>query len=329
MRCLVTGAAGFIGSHLCERLLADGHKVIGLDNLSTGRLSNLRICEDNENFVFFARNIIDSHLDQLVATCDWVFHLAAKADLVPSIEQPLEYFHANVTSTLHLLEASRKAKVKNFIFASSSSVYGDKPYVPTSEFSNLNPVHPYALTKHEAEFLVASWGLMHQLPFTVLRLFNVYGPRHRTNGAYGGVFGTFMAQLANGKPVTIVGDGAQERDFVHVRDVCDAFVRAAKVPHGMAINIGSGFSHTVNELAKLLDAQEFEYVPSRPKEPKYICADISRARDVLGWRPKVTFIEGVTELKGMIPQYKDAPIWNGESIGKATKSWFDHLGGQE
>lgn len=329
-KCLVTGAAGFIGSHLCERLINDGHQVIGFDDLSTGRRENLPA---SFNFVHgtVVTGDVFSSIDwkdwKLFEGLDWVFHLAAKADVVPSIEYPNEYHDVNVTGTVKMLEHARKSGVKRFIYAASSSCYGIPDVYPTPETAPCKPMYPYALTKYLGEQCVMHWDRVYSLPCVSLRLFNVYGPRARTSGSYGAVFGTFLAQLANDKAVTIVGDGYQARDFTYVTDVVDAFVKAAESDvTGECINIGSGHCYTVNHLANLLGAKDVVHIPDRPGEPRKTLADRKKATYLLDWDAEVSFEYGVSKMKKLIPQYKDAPLWAPESIAKATETWFKCLG---
>lgn len=325
MKTLVTGAAGFIGSHLCERLIADGHKVIGFDDLSNGKIENLNAVMAHSNFLFRRGDITDPILHMSMKEIDWVFHLAAKADLIPSMEKPIAYHNANVTGTMCVMESARLHNVKRVIYAASSSCYGIPANYPTSESEKIDLQHPYALTKYLGEQYVLHWAKAFKLPAMSLRLFNVYGPRHRTSGAYGGVFGTWMAQLANGKPVTVVGDGEQTRDFTYVTDVCDAFIKAAESQYvGIALNVGSDRTVTVNWLATLLAAPERVQIPDRPREPRCTFADIEMAKELLGWHPKVQFEDGVRIMKDFIPEYKDAPVWDPESIATATKPWFEN-----
>lgn len=327
MRCLVTGAAGFIGSHLCERLLEEGHEVWGLDNMSVGRSENIAHLMDNEKFAFFKADLCRSAgIDEFFKGVDWVFHLAARADIVPSIQEPVEYFRSNVTGTLKVLEASRKAGIKKLIYAASSSCYGIPTEVPTKECAEINCMYPYALTKYMGEELVMHWGKVYGLSVLSLRLFNVYGPRARTSGTYGAVFGVFLSQLYHDKPLTVVGDGTQKRDFTHVRDVARAFVMAARNPcHGTAINIGTGQPQSINGLVHLLEAKDIEYIPKRPGEPDITCADTWLAEKLLDFKAFVPFEVGVAELKAKIDAYKDAPLWTSDSIKEATKDWFKYL----
>lgn len=326
MKALVTGAAGFIGSHLCERLIADGHHVIGVDDLTTGSRSNLSAITNHQRFHLIHENTALLSFED-VSSIDWVFHLSGKADIVPSIESPLDYHHANVTATIHLLQISRMAGVKRFIFAASSSCYGIPDEYPTPETEQCEPMYPYALTKYIGEQYVMHWARVYKLPAISLRLFNVYGPRHRTSGSYGAVFGVFLSQLAHNKPVTIVGGGTQQRDFTYVTDVVDAFIKAAESEYVCDIfNVGTGLPQTVNYLAYLLGAKDTVHLPDRPGEPQTTRADCSKIMDWLMWRPKVSFEEGVGLMKELIPQYRDAPLWTKDSIEKATKSWFEHLG---
>ncbi|MDP3920152.1 MAG: SDR family oxidoreductase [Candidatus Omnitrophota bacterium] len=324
--CLVTGGAGFIGSHLVERLLRDGHRVTVLDNLSTGRLSNLSFAQDNTSLTFHQQDVAEaSAIEGFFSGVDWVFHLAALADIVPSIERPLDYHRANVDGTVAVLEASRKAGVKRFVYTASSSCYGIPDKYPTPESAPIRPQYPYALTKYIGETTAMHWTQVYGLPVVSLRLFNVYGPRSRTSGTYGAVFGVFLAQKLAGKPFTVVGDGKQTRDFTFVSDVVDAFVAAAASDKsGEILNIGSGNTYSVNLLVSLLGG-EVVYIPKRPGEPDCTFADTARIRDVLSWTPRVSFEEGVQVMLDNIECWREAPVWNESSIAEATRGWFQYL----
>lgn len=325
MRALVTGGAGFIGSHLCEALLLKGYEVIAVDDLSTGFRENIAHLEESNNFVFHeveARRGF-SHIQEKI---DVVFHLAAKADIVPSITHPVRYHETNVNETIGMLEIAKTRAISKFVYAASSSCYGIPDIVPTPEWCECDPQYPYALTKYVGEQYVRHWAKLYRLPTISLRLFNVYGPRHRTSGAYGAVFGTFLSQLANGKPVTIVGDGEQTRDFTYVTDVVEAFIRAAESEEsGEVYNVGSDGSYSVNYLTSLLGATSTVQIPKRPGEPDCTFADITKINTDLYWYPKVTFEMGVEKMKTLIPDYKDAPLWTPDTISVATKEWFEAL----
>jgi UDP-glucose 4-epimerase len=326
MRALITGGAGFIGSHVCELLLEQGHEVIVLDNLSDGRLKNLEAFENQKNFSFHELDIRDKEkIGPYFQDVDWVFHLAAKAAIVPSIESPGEYFTTNVDGTFNVLECSRKAKVKKFLYAASSSCYGIAKVYPTPETADISPEYPYALTKYLGECLVMHWAKLYSLPTVSLRLFNVYGPRSRTTGAYGAVFGVFLAQKLNNKPFTVVGDGKQTRDFTYVTDVARAFLASAesKVLNEI-FNVGSGGHYSVNMLVKLLSG-DVVYIPKRPAEPDITYADTFKIRKYLGWKPLISFEKGVAKLLERIEDYKDAPLWEPSTIKEATRSWFKYL----
>ncbi len=330
MKTLVTGGAGFIGSHLVDRLLADGHQVLVVDSLVNGRLRNLAHHEGAPRLAFHEADVRDKRaLPKLFDGVDWVFHVAALADIVPSIQQPEEYFTTNVDGTFRVLEAARAAGVKRFLYAASSSCYGVPGVYPTPEDAPVRPQYPYALTKYLGECAVLHWGQVYGLPVVALRLFNVYGPRSRTSGAYGAVFGVFIAQMLANKPFTVVGDGAQTRDFTFVTDVADAFVRAAGSDvRGEVMNVGSGAHYSVNRLVELLGGGEVTHIPKRPGEPDCTFADISRIHRVLGWSPRVRLEEGVARMKERLEDWRDAPVWTPESIAVATKEWFECLGAE-
>lgn len=323
MQALVTGGAGFIGSHLCELLLAKGHEVIALDSLASGRMNNLRDFERHPRFRFVQTDICDREsLRSAFVGIDWVFHLAGLADIVPSIEQPAQYFNTNVNGTFNVLECAREQGVKRLVYAASSSSYGIPDAYPTPETAPIRPQYPYALTKHMGEELVLHWAQIYKLPALSLRLFNVYGPRSRTSGAYGAVFGVFLAQKLNGKPFTVVGDGTQTRDFTYVTDVAEAFLGAAE--SGLlaeAMNVGSGNHYSVNRLVELLGGDVI-FIPKRPGEPDCTFADTAKIRRLLGWTPKVSFEEGVKRMLDRLDDWHDAPVWNPASIDQATASWF-------
>jgi len=329
MKALVTGGAGFIGSHLCQRLLARDMEVTCVDNLVCGRLKNLEKFKDNPNFNFIEADIRDREaLLPAMKGVNWVFHLAGLADIVPSIENPTLYFDMNVNGTLHVLECAREAGISRFLYAASSSSYGIPDNYPTGETAPINPQYPYALTKYQGEELVLHWAKLYKLPALSLRLFNVYGPRSRTTGAYGAVFGVFLAQKLNGKPFTVVGDGTQTRDFTYVTDVADAFISAAESTHsGEAFNVGSGNHYSVNQLIALLHGDVVN-IPRRPGEPDCTFADVGKINRMLGWKAKVSLEEGVGEMLDRLEDWRDAPVWNPESIQHATSKWFQYLGGK-
>jgi UDP-glucose 4-epimerase len=327
-RIVVTGGAGFIGSHLVERLLADGHTVAVLDNLSTGRMENLDQVKDNLQCSIYRVDVSNySEIKQFFEGVDWVFHLAALADIVPSIQQPLAYHKANVDGTIAVLEAARSAGVRRFVYAASSSCYGIPDEFPTPETAPIRPMYPYALTKYLGEQYVLHWNKVYRLPCVSLRLFNVYGPRARTTGTYGAVLGVFLAQKLAGKPFTVVGDGKQTRDFTFVTDVVGAFVWAAESEiAGEILNVGSGGTYSVNHLVSLLGGGVV-HIPKRPGEPDCTFADIRKISRMLGWKPRVSFEDGVQIMLQNIDQWRDAPVWGENSIAEATRDWFTYLGG--
>ena len=327
LRCLITGGAGFIGSHLAEKLVSQGHEVVVLDNFSTGRRDNLKALSHLSHFDIVNVNIADfSAIQQYFKNVDWVFHLAALADIVPSIVHPQLYHHSNVDGTIAVLEASRKANVKRFVYAASSSCYGIPDIYPTPETAPIRPMYPYALTKNVGEQYVLHWNQLYHIPCVSLRLFNVYGPRARTTGTYGAVFGVFLAQKLAGKPFTVVGDGTQTRDFTYVTDVAEAFVRAAESDiTGEVFNVGSGGTYSVNELVHLLEG-DVEHIPKRPGEPDCTYANITKISTMLGWTPKVDFKTGVKNILAHIDEWRDAPVWDKRAIAEATKDWFKYLG---
>lgn len=327
MKTVVTGGAGFIGSHLVDRLLADGHTVLVLDNFSTGRPENLAHLARHPRLSLERVDVADAARPvPLLAGADWVFHLAALADIVPSIERPLEYHRANVDGTVAVLEAARVAGVRRFLYAASSSCYGVPDVYPTAETAAMRPQYPYALTKLLGEQCVLHWGQVYRMPVVSLRLFNVYGPRSRTSGTYGAVFGVFLAQKLNRRPFTVVGDGTQSRDFTFVSDVADAFVAAAQSPlDGEVFNVGTGAPVSVNRLVELLQG-DVVHIPKRPGEPDRTHADIAKIGSRLGWRPKVSIEEGARILLDNIEYWRRAPVWTPESIAAATRDWFRYLG---
>lgn len=322
---VVTGGAGFIGSHLVDALLAEDVKVRVIDNYSTGRPENLSHVSGKVELIE-ADIAASGGWQSSIKDADWVFHLGALADIVPSIQRPGDYFQANVSGTFNVLEAAQHAKVKRFVYAASSSCYGIPDSYPTSELAEIRPQYPYALTKRLGEELVMHWAQVYQLPAIALRLFNVYGPRSRTSGTYGAVFGVFLAQKLANKPFTVVGDGRQTRDFTYVTDVANAFLTAAKSTHrGEIYNVGSGQTISVNRLVELLGG-EVTYIPKRPGEPDCTYADISKIRRDLSWQPQVNIEKGVEQVLANIDYWRSAPVWTPATIATATQDWFKYLG---
>ena len=317
---IVTGGCGFIGSHIVEELLKNKkNNIIVIDNLISGKKSNINLKNKKLKFVKLDISKNSKKFDKLFKKVDTVFHLAALADIVPSINNPGLYFSTNVTGTLNLLNACVKNKIKKVVYAASASSYGIPQKFPTSENSKISLMYPYALTKKLGEDLVLHWAEVYKLNVTSLRLFNVYGTRSRTSGAYGAVFGVFLAQKINDKPLTIVGDGKQTRDFVYVKDVAKAFIKASNLKKNKKIiNIGSGKETSVNYIADLISKKR-TFIPKRPGEPDRSKADISRAKKLLKWKPSTTVNVGVGVM------LKNISKWKKKSISKATKVWFKYL----
>lgn len=332
MRYAVTGGAGFIGSHLVERLVAGADDVTVVDSLRTGRRNNLEASLRSGKATLVQLDVglpgATTELTALLRGVTTVFHLAGLADIVPSIERPDDYFRANCDGTYAVMEAARNAGVERVVYAASSSCYGIPDVYPTPETAELRPQYPYALTKMLGEQLVMHWGHVYGINATSLRLFNVYGPRSRTSGTYGAVFGVFLAQKLAGKPFTVVGDGEQTRDFTYVSDVVEAMLSAAdRSPGGKVYNVGSGSTQKINRLVELLGG-EVVHIPKRPGEPDCTYADVSKIERELGWRAHVGFDEGVRTMLASIETWRDAPVWDPESIAVATRNWFEYLGSQ-
>jgi UDP-glucose 4-epimerase len=323
---VVTGGAGFIGSHMVDVLLDQGYRVRVIDNLSGGRTANLAQHAKDPNLSFEKGDIRDIEPNaSLFGDADYVFHFAGIGDIVPSIERPTEYMDTNVQGTVHVLEAARFARVTKLVYAASSSCYGIAA-TPTREDHPIAPQYPYALSKFQGEQAAFHWHRIYRLPVNAIRIFNAYGTRVRTTGAYGAVFGVFFRQKLAGKPFTVVGDGSQKRDFVYASDVAEAFRLAAETDKSGEIwNLGNGSPQTISRLVELIGGSVVN-IPKRPGEPNVTWADISKITRDLGWKPNIRFEEGVARMMAEIQNWRDAPLWDPESIEKATKTWFDALG---
>lgn len=325
---VVTGGAGFIGSHLVDLLLSLGYKVRVVDNMSSGRISHFSAQKNNPDLEVIeidVRNIAgDSSIFHGV---DYVFHLAGIGDIVPSIEKPSVYMDVNVQGTVRVIEAARLASVKKVVYAASSSCYG-LAKTPTAESHPISPEYPYALSKYMGEMALFHWNKVYGLPVNSIRIFNAYGTRSRTSGAYGAVIGVFLKQKLEKKPFTVVGDGTQRRDFVYVTDVARAFLNAAITEkNGQIYNLGAGNPQSINRLVELLGGAMAPcvYLPKRPGEPDCTFADISKIAFELGWKPKITFEEGINRVLENIEYWREAPLWDPKSIAESTKVWFDSL----
>jgi UDP-glucose 4-epimerase len=324
MRSIVTGGAGFIGSHLVDKLLEMGHEVIVFDNFSTGRRENLSHVEGRVELIECDLSVKGDWMKEFDQV-DWVFHLASLADIVPSIQNPESYFRSNVDATFYVLEASRNANIKKFVYSASSSCYGIPDNYPTPEGSDIRPQYPYALAKRMGEELVEHWAQLYNLPAISLRFFNVYGTRSRTSGTYGAVFGVFLAQKLANKPYTVVGDGNQTRDFTYVSDIVSALVVSAQSNKVNKIyNVGSDKTVSINSIVELLGGDKV-HIPKRPGEPDCTYADITKIKDELGWKPTISIEDGVNKIIRDIDYWREATVWNKDSIADATSDWFKYL----
>jgi UDP-glucose 4-epimerase len=324
---VVTGGAGFIGSHMVDLLVREGFRVRIIDNLAGGRTANIEQHRSNSEVIFENRDIRSIEAgDPLFSGARYVFHFAGIGDIVPSIDRPVDYMSTNVQGTVQVLEAARHAGVAKFVYAASSSCYGLAAELPTTEEAPVQPQYPYALSKYQGEQAVLHWQRVYGLPVNSIRIFNAYGIRSRTTGAYGAVFGVFLAQKLAGRPLTIVGDGTQRRDFLYVTDVARGFLAAALTERsGRVYNVGAGDPQSVNRLADLLGGPRV-HIPKRPGEPDCTWADIRRIRTELGWEPQVRFEDGVSTMLANIDYWREAPVWDPSTIAEATKGWFAVLG---
>ena len=323
---VVTGGAGFIGSHMVDVLLDHGYAVRVIDNLSGGRKSNLAHLDgrpDVERHWLDIRSLKPE--SPVFANARYVFHFAGIGDIVPSIEQPTEYLDVNVQGTVSVLECARAANVEKFVYAASSSCYG-LAATPTVESHPISPEYPYALSKYLGEVTAFHWHKVYRLPVNSICIFNAYGPRVRTTGVYGAVFGVFFRQKLAGKPYTVVGDGTQTRDFIYVTDVAEAFLAAAESPiTGERFNVGAGNPQSINRLVDILGG-DVVHIPKRPGEPDCTWANIEKAIRRLNWRPTIDFAEGVRRMLADIELWRDAPLWDPASIARETETWFRYLG---
>lgn len=326
---LVTGGAGFIGSHVVDALINQGESVLVIDNLIGGHLKNLEQHKNQELLEFVDLDVVTLNpSNKLFKEVYKVFHLAGVGDIVPSIANPIHYFKNNVMGTANILEAVRANSVESFVYAASSSCYGFAK-TPTNELNEINPMYPYALTKYLGEQAVFHWSKVYGIRANSICIFNAFGPRVRTSGAYGAVFGVFFKQKLAGEPLTIVGSGEQQRDFVFASDVAEAFILAGRYKGScQRFNIGSGNPKKIIELANLIGGKKV-FIPSRPGEPEITHADITKANKLLGWSPKISFEQGVKDMLNSLESWSEAPLWTPESIADATKLWFKYLGTDE
>jgi UDP-glucose 4-epimerase len=322
---IVTGGAGFIGSHMVDLLINKGYNVRVIDNLTAGKYINLEHHKNDKNLNLDERDIRKiSSDDNIYRAIDYIYHFAGIGDIVPSIEFPVEYMSVNTQGTIKVCEGARHNSIKKLVYAASSSCYG-LAEVPTNENAEISLKYPYALSKYLGECSALHWNKIYNLPVNVIRIFNAYGTRSKTSGAYGAVFGVFLKQKLAGKPFTVVGDGKQKRDFLYVTDVANAFYKASitnKV--GEIYNLGAGNPQSINYLVKLLEGKVL-YIPKRPGEPQTTWADITKIVKELKWKPKISFEEGVKKVLADINYWKDAPLWDEKSIEAATKTWFNNL----
>lgn len=299
---VISGGCGFIGSHHVDLLVKHGHEVRIIDDLSAGTLDNIKQHKNNHRVHFYQQDITAlDHNSGIFKSADYVFHFAGIPSIRPSLEAPCPYIATNVYGTVKMLEAARHAKVKKFVYAASSACYGESDIHPTPETARINLQHPYGLSKHQGEEVVMHWGECFGLPVISLRMFDVYGQRAKSV-----VLNIFLKQMADGKPITICGDGNQTRDFVHVKDVCRAYLMAAQSGvKGEIFNVGTGTGQTINHLVNLIGGEK-TYIPPRGNEPYTHCADVTKIKAALGWEPKINFEDGIAEIVENIKSSKAA-----------------------
>tara|TARA_Y100001970_G_scaffold130723_1_gene161183 strand:- start:44806 stop:45795 length:990 start_codon:yes stop_codon:yes gene_type:complete len=322
---LVTGGAGFIGSHTVDNLIENNYEVRVIDNLLNSNLNNLQKHNNDSNLKFENLDINKvTGNEKIFNDVDYVFHFAGIGDIVPSIENPKDYFKTNLNGTINILEGVRNKNIIKLVYAASSSCYG-LANTPTDEFHKINTEYPYALSKYLGEQATFHWGKVYKLNVNSIRIFNAYGRRVKTKGAYGAVFGVFLKQKLENKPFTIVGDGNQTRDFIFSTDVAEAFRLCAESQYiNQIYNLGNGEPKSINYIAELIGGKK-TFIPERPGEPNCTWANIDKISKDLNFYPKVSIEEGIQIMLDNIDDWKNAPLWDQDSISIATQNWFKYL----
>ncbi len=325
---LVTGCAGFIGSHMCDFLLNKGHIVFGIDNMVSGKKRNLNKSFKDKKFKFIKGDIKDFGSlcrKKKIKKIDYIFHFAGHGELIPSIENPLEYFKNNSLNTVIILDyIKNNFRLKKFVYAASSSCYGINSK-KTNELQKIQLEHPYAFSKYIGEQACLHWSKVYKIPTISVRIFNAYGPRSRTNNVYGAVIGVFLKQRLSNYPLTIVGNGKQKRDFLYITDVCEAFYKVAISKYKNEVfNLGSGKARTINYLSSLIYSER-KFIPWRPGEPFKTEANINKIKNFAKWEPKVSLKNGIKKILENIDYWKKAPLWTEKKIFLATKEWMKYL----
>ena len=324
MKVIITGGAGFIGSHLVKKLLDQKYEITVIDNFSTGRLSNIK--EYKKKIKIIKADISkQGSWSKYFNKAQAVFHLAALADIVPSIQNPEKYFEANVLGTKNILNVCILNKIPRIIYSASSSCYGIPKKYPTSENEKIDPRYPYALTKRIGEEMLLHYSRIYNIKVLSLRLFNVYGTKSRTSGTYGAMFGVFLKQKLESKPLTVVGNGNQKRDFTYVSDIVEAFYKCLFYKGKINIfNVGTGKPISVNKIVKILKCNKIK-IPKRPGEPDITHANINLVRKELKWKPKIKIEKGISLILKDLNYWKNAPLWTPNKIKNATKDWFKYI----
>ena len=297
MKYVVVGGAGFIGSHIVDKLVEQNHEVIIIDNLSTGKMENVNPKASVE-YIDISNVNECPNMVEIMSGADALFLLAAKARVQPSIENPVEYETNNTIGTLNVLKCASDAGVRRVVYSASSSAYGNTEKLPSKESDPVNPLSPYGAQKYYGEVMCKMFSEVYGLETVSLRYFNIYGERQNVGGAYAMVIGIFVDQLLNGKPMTIRGDGEQRRDFTYVGDVVNANILASQsenVGNGEVINIGNGDNRSINDIADMIGGERIHREPVI--EPKETLADNSLAEKLLGWKP-------TQNIEDWVPGYK-------------------------
>lgn len=322
-RSLVTGAAGFLGSHLVDQLIKEGHDVIGIDNEINGSWKNLEQWANNPRFKKVHMDILNIQSDDNnFKNLDYVFHLAALECPITSLEKPEIFFTTNIHGTVKVLQASKQSNLQKFVYASSAAIYGDAS-TPTLETDSINPMTPSCLTKSQAEDIVFHWGDLFNIPTNSLRIFTAFGPRDFSKLYPGSAVGIWLKQKLKGKPLTVIGNGDHARDFVYCTDVANAFyIAALEGKDSEVYNIGSGQATTLNEFTDLLKAKK-SYIKDKIDEPQKTWGDISKFQFGCNWQPRIPLTSGVEFSLDVLSDWKDAPDWDEESLNNFFKAWFE------